>query len=445
MSGARVGERPRRDVRVAGRADILARMDGEGPYPGRDEPKGHDAREGHDDEPLRGWISPDDRLWRHPSELSSLAGSTAASRPSRRDRTTVLAVGAAGAAAIVLTMAAAFALSGAEPASTRPFAATMTSLTTISSGSASNGTLVAGSTGPTVAAMIAALRPSLVGVEPSDTDDTESTSPPTLTGVVLPGGKLVVTAASAVVGMHVVDVVTADGKHHRGMLAGSDDRSGVAVVSVADTLPAATFADDDAGAGDTVVAACLCGHGDDAATSAPLVSMGMVQVGGQPAQLADGTDLVDALEVSVPLSPSAWGAVLLDERGQVVGLLDGQPQSGGRDVRVFVPAPLAVAVANVLGGAGDLAHGWLGIVCSDPSGASAAGPVVTSVLSDGPAAGAGLRPGDVITAVDGHPVATIAELQARLYPLDPGSSVTLGLTRATRPTSVTVTLSPEPA
>ena len=41
-------------------------MDGEGPDPGRDAPDDHDGR---DETPLRGWIPPDDRLWRHPSEM----------------------------------------------------------------------------------------------------------------------------------------------------------------------------------------------------------------------------------------------------------------------------------------------------------------------------------------------------------------------------------------
>ena len=418
-------------------------MEGEGPHR-RDEPEDH-AYDGHDDEPLLGWISPDDRLWRHPSELSGAGAQAGPLRPARRERTAVLAVGAAGAAVIVLTMAAAFAMTGSEPGATGSLAATMTSMTTASTGSTSSSTLLVGrTTSPSVAAMIDELRPSLVGVVPADAG-TSSTSPPTLTGVVLPGGKLVATAASAVVGMHVVDVVTADGKRHPGTLAGADGRSGVAVVSVDDTLPAAAFADEDTGAGATVVAACLCGRGAAASASSPSVSMGMVQADGQPAELADGTDLLDALQVAVPLAPSAWGTVLLDQSGRVVGLLDGLSQSDGKDVGVFVPAPLAVAVADALATTSDLAHGWLGVVCTDPTGSSVAGPVVTSVFAHGPAAGAGLQAGDVVTAVDGHRVATVAQLQARLYTLGPGDSVVLGVTRATGPATVTVTLSAEPA
>ena len=194
-----------------------------------------------------------------------------------------------------------------------------------------------------------------------------------------------------------------------------------------------------------VVAACLCGRGASVASGTPSVSMGLVQIDGQPAELSDGTDLVDALQVDVALAPGAWGAVLLDGKGRVMGLLDGQSQSTGKEMEVFVPAPLALSVADVLGGAQDLTHGWLGILCSDPSNGAAAGPVVDTVFAGGPAAGAGIEPGDVVTAVDGHGVATIAELQARLYTLGPGSTVHLVLQRGSGPTTVTVTLSAEPA
>jgi S1-C subfamily serine protease len=421
-------------------------MDAEGPDPARGAPDDH---EGHDDAPLRGWISPDDRLWRHPSEVAATGASASApALSSRRDRTTVLAVGAAGAAAVVLTMAAAFAMAGTGTSgTTSSLAATMTSLTTTSSRASSvpTSTLVAGrSSSSNVIALVDALRPSLVGVEPTDATGTgtSSTSPPTLTGIVLPGGKLVATAASAVVGMHVVDVVTADGHVHRGTLAGSDSRSGVAVVALTDTLPAATFADGEMAPGASAVAVCLCGH--DPAAALPSISTGLVQATGEPAELSDGTDLLDVVQVSVPLSPSAWGAVLLDGQGQVAGLLDGQTQSDGKDMGLFVPAPLAVAVADALV-AGTLSHGWLGVVCSDPGTGSDGGPVVTTVFAGGPAAGAGVRPGDVVTAVDGFPVATIAELQARLYPLAPGASVRLDLQRASGTQSVGVTLTAEPA
>ena len=79
-----------------------------------------------------------------------------------------------------------------------------------------------------------------------------------MTGVVLPGGELVVTAASAVAGISQLDVVTASGKRMRGQVVGSDAHSGVAVISTTGGLAPATFADEDVKPSDIDIVACLC-------------------------------------------------------------------------------------------------------------------------------------------------------------------------------------------
>jgi S1-C subfamily serine protease len=429
-------------------------MDSSGPPRNRDDP---DESDGSDETPLRGWIPPDDRLWRHPSEIAASSGpgpeavADVSGSGARRDRHTVLAAGAVGAVAVVLSMTAAFALTGTSTGSNaHPVAVTVTSLTTASTAgplATGSGGTGATTTGPDVVAMVSALRPSLVGVVPTDSSvSTSSGTPITLTGVVLPGGKLVVTAASAAVGMHAVDVVTADGTHHHGRLAGSDAHAGVAVVTLDDALTPATFADADIAVGALAVAACLCGGSarSTAAVSAPTVSVGLVRQNGQPQSLADGTTLIDAIEASMPLEPGSWGTVLLDRQGRVAGILDSQQEASGETIGVFVPASLAVDVADTMAGGHEVAHGWLGVVCADPSGLGA-GPDVTTVFEGGPAAAAGVESGDVVRAVDGHTVATIAELQARLYTLRPGTAASVTLVRGATTETVSITLAAEPA
>ncbi len=417
-----------------------------------------DEPDGHDDAPQRGWISPDDRLWRHPSELAS--GAPAPSSPDHplvgHDRRAAMTAGAVGAVVVVVAVATALALTGTSTrVGTGPVAITVTSITSTSASGSATGTFTGGppagsdTTTPNVIAMVSELRPSIVGViAAGDSTSSDQADPAVLTGVVLPGGKLVVTAASAVVGMHDVDVVTWDGKYHPGVVTGADERSGVAVVSVDDPLLAASFAaDDDVSVGTLAVAACLCGgvEGTNPATSMPTVSIGKVSAAGQSETMADGTDLIDTIEASMPLLPGSWGTVLLDRGGEVIGILDSEEQGGGVTTGVFVPSSLAVDVADALAGGHDLVHGWLGIVCADPqSPTGQAGPVVTSLLADGPASLAGIEPGDVIQAVDGLPVTTLAELQARLYTATPGTTVLLTTFRGSAERDVPVTLSSEP-
>ena len=65
---------------------------------------------------------------------------------------------------------------------------------------------------------------------------------------------------------------------------------------------------------------------------------------------------------------------------------------------------------------------------------------MTSILSGSPASKAGLRPGDLVVAVDTHPVTSVADLQERLYTVAPGTTVQLAVERATGTAVVSVKL-----
>ena len=86
----------------------------------------------------------------------------------------------------------------------------------------------------------------------------DGNGPVRMTGVVLPGGAFVVTAASAVAGASQIDVITASGKRMRGHVVGSDPHSGVAVISTDGGLTPATFADEDVQQNDLDIVVCLC-------------------------------------------------------------------------------------------------------------------------------------------------------------------------------------------
>ncbi|MHB8330391.1 MAG: S1C family serine protease, partial [Acidimicrobiales bacterium] len=367
----------------------------------------------------RGWVAPEDRLWRHPSELRSAgvraplkhAAITGVARRLGGKWPTVTA-GVFG-AAVAASVAVAFTMADSpsnSAATGRTIAASDTSLVTtpLAAVAVGGGALPAPvSTSPDVVRMVSAIRSSLVELLPVDSTSTTKQ----LTGVVLPGGNLVVTAAAAVTGMSQMEVLTSDGRRHRGEVAGIDTRSGVAVVRVADALTPATFADEAVTPPELAVTACLCGGGTtSSATAAPaVVAVGMVRQVGSSTALDGGPSIIDAIEAEMPLGPSSWGSVLLDGRGQVIGILDGQQSVGDDTFGYFVPAPLAVGVAEELAATRHVERGWLGVVCADQPGGG--GAVVTTVLPASPASATGLRPGDVIEAVDGHQLGTLADLQ----------------------------------
>ncbi len=404
-----------------------------------------DDPEGHDDDGggfLRGWLPPEDRLWRHPSEVAgagarapvpSLVGAGAGPAQRLRARRASRTAGVVGAAAVAATVAVVLTLVDAPgpPAALKAQSsgpgAIEVSTTSLTTTVLSHG----------VMGLVASVRPSLVSLVPLDA----TTAAARMTGVVLPGGALVVTAASAVAGASQIEVVTADGRRRRGTVLGADAPSGVAVVGTSGGLVPATFADEVVAPDNLAVEACLCGAASTSRGRDADAAVGMVRAVGTGVSLPGGPELVDAIEADMPLGPTSWGGVLLDDHGRVTGILDGQANTGDDTMGVFVPAVLAENVALELAQSHRVSHGWLGIVCADHG----PGATVTGFLAGSPAATSGLHSGDVVVAVDAHTVASLADLRERLYTMPPGSTVQLSVERAGTSTVVPVRLARTPS
>jgi S1-C subfamily serine protease len=329
---------------------------------------------------------------------------------------------------VVATVAAVVTASG--PAAKQ---ATDTSLVTAPAG-AGNVTI-----GPDVMNVVDAVEPSLVSLIPAGSSSGNADA----TGVVLPAGNLVLTAAGAVNDGEHLMVVSSQGQRQSGEVTAVDDPSGVAVVLVQDAMTPGSFVDEPVTPRQLAVAACRCvqtaGTGDGTGAS-PSVAVGMVRATGGNDD--GGPSLVDAIEAEMPLGHGAWGSVLLDDEGDVLGILDGERSSDGDTFGYFVPASLAVAVADELARDHTVRRGWLGVMCQDDGGAGAA---VTTVLPGSPAAAAGMEPGDVVEAVDSHLVSSLADLQARLYVSPPGTTLALTVVRAGAVHTVPVTVSAGPS
>jgi S1-C subfamily serine protease len=304
--------------------------------------------------------------------------------------------------------------------------------------------VVAGLDTPLVMRVASALRPSLVGIAP-----VAGIGAPHMTGVVLPGGELAVTAAAAVGHASRVDIVTSDGRHRIGKVVGSDPHSGIAIVSTGGGLTPATFAGVDVETGALAITACLCAtvarsaaNSGSHSTVAVEVAIGKVRNVGTAATIGSGTGLVDTIEADMPVGRSPWGGVLLNGQGQVVGILDARESNARGGAGVFVPAPLAVAVARELATTHKVEPGWLGIEGSDAP--DDAGARITYVMAGSPAASAGLRQGDVVEAVDSHPIDSFLDLAARVYTTPPGTPVRVVLARDGTDMTMTLTLAGGP-
>jgi serine protease DegQ len=153
-----------------------------------------------------------------------------------------------------------------------------------------------------------------------------------------------------------------------------------------------------------------------------------------PGSASQGQSLVDLMQTDAPISPGNSGGAVVDAEGHVIGISEAYipPQAGAVALGFAIPAATAVDVAEQLREDGRASHAFVGLVPSPitPEIAEQLGVqttdgfIVVQIVENGPADEAGLRPGDVITAVEGEPTPTPEDFLAVLRQHDPGDAVT---------------------
>ena len=381
--------------------------------------------------PTRGWIAPDDRLWRHPSEVPWSGGAATAARPRSAPRSGRWIVPVAACVVVALLIGGLLvATSVGSPPSRSADPESTAGLTTPSTEAGSSPSVT------TAAAWreAAVVRPSLVALRSVHTDSTDLG-----TAVVVGPGGLAVTTASLLEGASsVTSIDPSTGSPDAVQIVASDTTSNLAVVRVAGDPPVATFDDDTVAPGRTMVAVALepsTSPGEGPSTD---VYAGAVRTTGTAVDADAATTTLAATTVAMPAADGDLGCPLLDTQGDVVGLMDTTTGTGRGELSVFLPSDLVVGVAHQLITNGTVVHGLLGIDAAQAgtsggpvttvgvttsTSASSAGAVVVSETSDGAAALAGIHDGDVIVAVGNTPVRSLADLHERLYADPPGTTV----------------------
>ena len=140
----------------------------------------------------------------------------------------------------------------------------------------------------------------------------------------------------------------------------------------------------------------------------------------------DSPPLLDSLVALDPLAGVETGGAVLDGAGRLIGMIT----SVSGQTLVATPGWLAAIVSQDLITSGRVVHGWLGIT-GQTTAVSVTGTAVEviSVAAGGAAAKAGVRPGDLIEAVNSKPVRTMSDIVAALYSLPPDQAVVLGVVR----------------
>lgn len=370
-----------------------------------------------------GPLPPEDRLWRHPSELARSAGPGGPGESGRRSRplaTAGVLSGLAGAAVTVVSLAA-----------LATFTAPSALVERGANGSSGPPTTAIGSA-PAIATSVA---PAVVEVTATLGDEVRHGS-----GVVARSDGLVLTSAQLVAVATAVVVTWPSGRREEATIEGRDPMTGLAAITVAGTgYPTATLDMTPPRPGDETIAVSARSGG-----SAPLVVEATVSATGT--HVADGDAMVVGLiETDQPVPAGADGGALVDREGHLRGICIAL--ADGVDTGWAVPAEVALRVADDLRRLGRVDRGWLGIAGAAVAGddAAPAGFGVDEVMAGSPAEQAGLEAGDVVLAVDDQRVRSLADVQAALTLTRPGQTVALDVDRADHTLEVEATLVPAPS
>ncbi len=262
-------------------------------------------------------------------------------------------------------------------------------------------------------------------------------------GVIVDPGGFIITNAHVVSGAHFVEVtlparpagqsiLSRRARIVRGSVVGIDLETDLALIKVDEQqLPALAFADSDSVRPGQLVLAVGSPHGLENS-----VSLGVISAVAR--QLENESPMI-YLQTDASINQGSSGGPLIDTSGRVVGIntLMVSPSGGNDGLGFAAPSNIVKAVYQQLKQNGRVRRGDIGIRAQTITPALTAGlklsvadgVVLSDVLPNSPAARAGLRPGDVVLALDGKAMENGRQLHVGLYRRFVGDIVTLEIGR----------------
>ncbi len=148
------------------------------------------------------------------------------------------------------------------------------------------------------------------------------------------------------------------------------------------------------------------------------------------------------LQLDAPINPGNSGGPVFNMDGQVVGVSSViiSPTGASVGIGFAIPSESAARIVAQLVARGSISRGWLGVSVDDRDGTV----LVTGMDRSGPAARAGLRPGDVLLSVNGERVASARALIRAVAGVAPGEQALIVVRRQGRDVEVPVTVGRRP-
>ncbi len=243
-------------------------------------------------------------------------------------------------------------------------------------------------------------------------------------GVIVSPSGYILTNNHVVEGADDIEVILNDTRHAKAKVIGTDPDSDLAVLKIdLEKLPVIVLGNsDNIQVGDRVLAIGNPFGVGQTVTSGIVSALGRNQLGINTFE--------NFIQTDAAINPGNSGGALVDTKGNLLGINTAiYSRSGGSmGIGFAIPVSTAKQVLDGLVKDGQITRGWIGVEPNDLSPELAEafgvpnqdGVIITGVLQKGPAAQAGLQPGDIILSIGDRKVADVSQLLSLVASLKPG-------------------------
>ena len=266
-------------------------------------------------------------------------------------------------------------------------------------------------------------------------------------GVIVSSSGYILTNNHVVEGADEIEVILNDTRKAKAKVIGTDPDTDLAILKIElDKLPVIVLGNsDELQVGDPVLAIGNPFGVGQTVTGGIVSALGRNQLGINTFE--------NFIQTDAAINPGNSGGALVDGNGNLLGINTAiYSRSGGSmGIGFAIPVSTAKQVLEGIVKDGQVTRGWIGVEPQElnaelveafklkPEAAKAGGVIITGVLQNGPAAQGGIKPGDVITAVNGEPVRNVSQLLTAVAALKPGTPAPLTVLRGNGPVEVAVT------
>ncbi|EPD43653.1 MULTISPECIES: S1C family serine protease [Delftia] len=268
-------------------------------------------------------------------------------------------------------------------------------------------------------------------------------------GVIISPDGYILTNNHVVEGADDIEVTLTDSRQAKAQVIGTDPETDLAVLKIAlDKLPVIVLGNSDQiDVGDRVLAIGNPFGVGQTVTSGIVSALGRSQLGINTFE--------NFIQTDAAINPGNSGGALVDASGNLLGINTAiYSRSGGSmGIGFAIPVSTAKLVLDGIVKDGRVVRGWIGVEPNELSpelaetfGVKAdSGVIITGVLQAGPAAQAGMRPGDVIVQVGDKPIRNVSELLTAVAALKPGEAAKFDVRRGEGPVELQITPGLRPA